>query len=535
MSTISQPTQKLIQRYQTWHQSLQRREEIATIHVDEVASKVAAFYEKIRGVVDWKEEHLFRKTAIERMAKRRLIFRRNGENVATPLVYELIRGGHFPNDKIPESKIEEIQRTINKYLYILDNAPPSTKENLTIRFQDWLLEIAACEIEETLDPPVKEKALTEYATELLNERVVIRRGIVSIGKDITEQEKNIQIYIAVQRSLFNFDIPLISYHLLSKRYPNWHNLTQSELEEIAKNIYSIRENLEKDLNHPLADKFYKVCERYDTPYLILGDILSENPMGAEEKLSQPEALENSIRQAYNRRAATLKSRLGRAAFYATLSIFLTNIVSLYVIEIPLSKFVLGHFSPLAIAIDIFVPTLLMFILISTVRLPKKENLEVVVMEVMKIVYEEKKKDVYEIRIYPKRNIVITGLITILYVLAFLVFAGLVVWGLEQINLPATSHIIFIIFISLITFAGTKIRRRAKELQVIEAKENFFYFILDVFAIPITQLGKWLSSRWKKYNAIAKFFSYLIDMPFQIFVEFIEQWRYFLKEKKEEIH
>ena len=40
---------------------------IPTIHVDEVASAVAAFYEKIRGVVDWREEHLMRRAAIERM------------------------------------------------------------------------------------------------------------------------------------------------------------------------------------------------------------------------------------------------------------------------------------------------------------------------------------------------------------------------------------------------------------------------------------------------------------------------------------
>jgi len=535
MSTISQPTQKLVQRYQSWNQSLQVSEEAATIHVDEVASKVAAFYEKIRGVVDWKEEHLFRKTAIGRMAKRRLIFRGDGKDVAAPLVYELIRGGHFQNDKIPESKVEEIQKIIDKYIYILDNAPAAPKEKLTIRFQDWLLEIAACEIEETLDPPIKENSLTEYATELLNGRIVIRKGIISIGKDVSEQEKVTQVYVAVQRSLFNFDASLISYHLLTKRYPSWHNLPQQELEEVARNIYLIREGLEKDLNYPLADKFYKICERYDTPYLLLGDILSGDPTGAGEKLSKPELLETSIRQVYNQRANTLRSRLGRAAFYATLSIFLTNIVSLYAIEIPLAKFVLGQFSPLAIAIDIFVPTFLMFLLIVTVRLPKKENLEMVIMEVMKIVYEEKRRDIYEIRIYPRRNIVISSLITLLYIFAFVLFVGLVVWGLEQINLPATSHIIFIIFISLITFAGTKIRGRAKELQVIETKENFFYFILDVFAIPITQLGKWLSSRWKRYNAIAKFFSYLIDMPFQIFVEFIEQWRYFLKEKKEEIH
>jgi len=30
-------------------------------------------------------------------------------------------------------------------------------------------------------------------------------------------------------------------------------------------------------------------------------------------------------------------------------------------------------------------------------------------------------------------------------------------------------------------------------------------------------------------------NFLIEAPFQIFVEFLEQWRSFLREKKEEIH
>ena len=73
MSTISQPTQKLIGKYQDWFQSLQPKEGVSFIHVDEVASRVAAFYEKIKGVVDWEEEHLLRKRAIERTLKRRII------------------------------------------------------------------------------------------------------------------------------------------------------------------------------------------------------------------------------------------------------------------------------------------------------------------------------------------------------------------------------------------------------------------------------------------------------------------------------
>ena len=122
MSTISQPTEQLIEKYKTWYQSLQPKEGVSTIHVDEVASRVAAFYEKIKGVVDWEEEHLLRKRAIERTLKRRLILNQENQEMAEPLVYELIRGGNFPNDAIPETKIGLVQKIINKYFFLLKNA-----------------------------------------------------------------------------------------------------------------------------------------------------------------------------------------------------------------------------------------------------------------------------------------------------------------------------------------------------------------------------------------------------------------------------
>ncbi len=88
MSELSQQTQRLIQRYQSWYQSLQPKEGISAIHVDEVASKVAAFYEKIRGVVDWREEHLIRKAAIERILKRRLFLQKNEKGLESRFVYK---------------------------------------------------------------------------------------------------------------------------------------------------------------------------------------------------------------------------------------------------------------------------------------------------------------------------------------------------------------------------------------------------------------------------------------------------------------
>lgn len=533
MPNISEPTQKLILRYQYWQQSLKPKEGSSVIHVDEVASKVAAFYEKIRGVIDWREEHLLRTGAIERMLKRHLFSKTDTTNIAEPLVLDLIRGGIFPNDKIEETKIKKAQEIINKYVFIINNSPENSKKS-HLSLYNWLSSIAACEIEETLSSSAKEVALIDYMFELMKKRIKVKDSILKKAS-ISEQEESIQIYIAVQRALFKLDSQVISYHLLKYKYSFWQTPDNSQLEEISKNIYSIWEEIEKDLNHRLGDKIYQICEKYDTPYLILGDIIAENPQKIEKDISNPENLEKLARNAYKARLKTLKSRLGRAALYATTSIFITKIALAMLIEIPLDKYLFGEFNSLAILIDAFFPPLLMFFLIITIRPPGKENLETVIMELMKIVYPRKTEDIYEIKIARKKGIILTFFVGLFYLISFIASIGIIVLILHKLNFPIISYFIFIIFISLIAFTGAKLRQRARELHIIEEKEGFFTIIMDLFATPLIQLGNWFTKSWKKYNLIAILFNALLDMPFSIFVEFIEQWRSFLKEKKEKIH
>jgi len=527
MPKVSELTQKLISKYEQWHMSQEPKKNVATIHVDEVASKVAAFYEKVRGIIDWKEEHLLKRRAIERMFKRRVLMEE--KDIAEPLILELIRGGHFPNDQIEETKIGQIQKIIDKHIYILKNAPEQEK----ISFYTWLSEIAACEIEEALSPSLRERSLINYMFGIMRQRITLNEKVLKV-KRLTDKEKDIQIYIAVQRALFNLDAPVISYHLLKYYYPNWKNPNEEELKAVAKDILLKKREIENNLNHPLADKFYQITEKYDTPYLLLGDVLSED-LSMKQKVSDPKEIEKSITKAYEGRVKTLKRRLGRAAFYATLSIFLTNIVSLLAVEIPFTKYFTGSFNWSAIIVDILGPTLLMFLLVITIKPPKKENLSRVLMEVMKVVYDKGKDDVYEIKMFRKKNVVFSTIMNLFYLAGFLVILAIIVWGLSKVNFPPLSYFIFVIFLSLIAFAGAKIRSRAKELQVIEEKETLWHFFIDPFAVPVIQLGKWLTIKWKRYNIVAVFFSALIDMPFTTFVEFIEQWRYFLKEKKEKIH
>ncbi len=539
MAELSEQTKHLISKYIFWKKSLKPTEGASTIHVDEVASKVAAFYEHIRTIVDWKEEHLMKRAAIIRKLKRRFLDLELNNipaegGMAEALVLELIRGGYFPNDTILESKIQEVQNIIDKYVFILKNNPESKKGKSGLRFYNSLLEIASSEIEETLTPSMKEMALIEYMFSLMKERIKVSEIIYQ--KDLLKKEEaNLQIYIAVQQALFKFDDPIISYNLLKYKFPYWDNPSQAELLAIAKNMQNIWAGIEADISHKLSKKFYAICEKYDTAYLLIGDILSgENLEKLDEQIDDPSLLEGSIRNAYKTRLKDLKARVTRAAIYSTLSIFITKILSLVLLELILAKIFTGNLSWATLLADVLIPTLLMATLVATVKPPSKKNINMVIVEIMKIFYQKETLDVYEIKLPRKRSFVTRFILSLTYVIGACISFGFIYWIFSYLGFPISSIIINIIFIALILFAGTVVQKRSQELTIEEDSGGFLMFVSDILFLPIAGLGQWMSNKWKRYNAIAAFFNALIDMPFSVFVEFIERWRGFIKDKKEEL-
>ncbi len=536
MSEISLAFQKFVYDYRLLEKSLSPDPKAINIKVDEVASKVASFYERIRKIVDWKEQHLMRRVAVERILKRRLLLRTKEQQIAELFIFELVRGGYFPNTPIEKVKIGVIQGILDKYIFILDNLK---KINLKHRSQGELytdiLAIAACEIEETLDPNfyLKQNALLNFTETIMNARIRIGERAQK-STEITEKEIRIQIYIAVQQALFKLDSPIINYNLIKRYYPLWLSASQDQVQEFAQNICIILEDIEKAMNHPLADKFYKIVEKYNTPYLLLDDIATSNLQKIETEISDPKILDKLISTAYSLRLQTLRSRLGRAAFYSTLSIFLTNIFTLYVLEFPFAKYVMGDINPVAAVVDVLGPTFLMFLLVSTVKMPNRENKKLVIKEVQKIVYQDQPEEIYEVEIYPRGNIIFRLISNLLYTISFCFCFGFIVWGLYQLHYPPLSYILLIVFTSLIAFTGARIRKRSRELHITDEKESFLQVLIDLFSLPMIRLGKWLLNRWKKINILGVVFNVLIDAPFSLFVEFLEQWRYFLKEKKEDI-
>jgi len=533
---LSEATKNLIGKYNVAKQKEAQKNDSPTIHVDEVALKVAAFYEKIRTVVEWKEEHLMRKAAIMRKLKRRFFDLQMSENhnIAEPLIFELIRGGHFENDKIEESKIRDVQKIIDKYVFILKNSPENREGKAGMNFYNWLLEVASCEIEDILAPAIREMALINYMFEAMREKINVPNKIYELGL-LEKDERGIQIYIAVCQALFKLDKPIISYNLIKYRYPKWNKAEQDLIERVSENIFETYKQIEKDLKHPLANKFYYICEKYDTPYLLLGDVLAQNESGETIKdLSNPEKLESKIKSAYSKRLSTLSTRMSRAAIYSTISIFVTKVLSLVLLELLIDKFVGGGINPIVLIADVLIPTILMFLIVFSAKKPSSKNLNTVVMETMKVAYKTNSGDTYEIKTARKKSLTTRIILSLVYVFSSVASFGIIYFTLRYFGFPLTSVIVDIIFIALILFTGTAVTKRAQELTVEDEKEGFIEFLADVFFLPVQGLGKWISNTWKQYNAIAALFNALIDMPFSAFVEFLEGWRYFIKERKEEI-
>jgi len=531
---LSEQTKQFIAHHKNYLQVSQKKEEVPKIKVDYVASRLASLYEKIRQVIDFQEEHLLRKNAIERMLKRRLFFSREPYALSKGLIEELIRGNYFQNESIPETEIDKIGFVLQKYVFILENLPSETKLDEKEDIKPWLIKLAACEIEERMAPPVFQEMVFDYAFDVIREKIFINQG-TSPASQITPEFRDAQLFIAIQKSLLKADESLLYFRLLKFFYPKWLNIEPSYLPEITKNIIQIKKDLEEQLKHPLNQEFYHYTVGYSAPFLILDDVMIGNLTEIDEIIQNPEKLEKIIREAYEERYKICKGKLARSGFRSVVSIFLSKVLLAIAIEVPFDKIVVHHFSYSALGFNLAFPVILMYLIVRSIKAPKRENQELTLLETMKIVYQGKEKEKREIRMPKRRGWFLNSLLGFIYILTYFITFGGIIWGLGKLEFSFLSIIIFLIFLCLISFSGLRIKEWSRELKVGEEKEGPRSLFIDFFGLPVIKVGKWLSKEFSKINLLIVFSNIIFELPFNSFLEFIGNWRQFAREKKGTIH
>lgn len=540
-------TLEYINQYQLdWE--YQHRPVASPLEVDELASTIAKAYERLRKVIDWKEENLLRRGAIERILKRRLLSEiygisilpdLNAEEMAEPMVLELMRSGYFNKGTIARQQVREVKNILNKYIQILDRSHlaklkvngDKKKQKTKTQFYNWMLEIAACEIEETLAPAFKENALINLMT-----NVLFKRSLVSPRSQLSEMDQLIYTYVAVQRSLYSFDDPIVNYNVLKIRYPFWIKEDQTSINQVIEQLQTIYQQLDEDLDNQYSKEFAKLANRYDAAYRIIGDIVEEinnTPKVVAQTLADEKTTMQLTEKIYMRRKASLKGRLFRSAIYSTLSIFVAGIASFILFEGPVARLAGKEFSWFSLMVDLLIPSAFMFFLVIIIRPPADRNLKVVRREIKKVLYEQEEEDSYEVILNRRRNLLLNAIFLLVSGVAGVVSMYFVFWIFKIAHVPWTSMYIDTINVAMVVGAAMVIKQKSKEITI-EDRGSFLEFLTEIFSIPMAKIGQWFNNKWRKYNIFSALMTALIDTPFSALIAVIEDWRNFLKEKSTEL-
>jgi len=528
------PIQKLIQIFT---ERGKNDSNIAKIKVSDMISKVAFFYEKIRNIVDYREEYLLRKGAVERIIKRKLLIEgklaiepQKEIDIAQSLIFELIRGVYLPNNAIPETKIEEVANILIKYAALKKKLNKQYGYKQIKKTHKWLISLMACEIEEKLVPPTREKALADTMYKLMNPLIIFE------GKEtIDEQEKNTQIYLAVYRNLLKYDPILIDYLLLKLYWPEWPQADDKYLEQIATNIKNTRQAIEAQKKHKLRDKLNKIFKKYSFVFIVLRDVINNNPDNIENVLRNPKLLEEKINKVCNKTYKDTKIKLRRSIGRSIAYIFITKMALALAIEVPFDLYVAHQLHYLSLGINIlFHPLLLLFIALTT-RIPEEKNTKIVTNSLKMIIYEQPETQVkYRVKLPAKRGGILQAVFTLIYALTFVISFGILIYILNKLQFSILSMLLFVFFLSIVSFFATRIRKSIKEIIVVKKKENIFTALADFFFTPIVHAGHWLSVNFSKINLFVFIMDMIIEAPFKLIIDVSEQWFAFVKEKKEEL-
>jgi len=159
--------------------------------------------------------------------------------------------------------------------------------------------------------------------------------------------------------------------------------------------------------------------------------------------------------------------------------------------------------------------------------------ELRVEEINRLVFEDKPRE-YILAFPKKRSFATESAVRFFYVVMFFVSLYILSRILLLVNFNAADIVIFVLFTSLVGAAGVKVHHRAREISLEQRKPRFLSFILDVFAIPFISIGTWIISGLSRFNVFVIAVDLLVDLPFQIFVEFIEHMNDFIRGRKEAI-
>lgn len=505
-------------------------DEFTKLSVSRAVSLLAIVYEKVRNAIEFREEHLIRRAAIERIIKRRLSLNPSGQDEAENLLRELLWARYFPKNSLGEDDIDAVQHIINNY--VKTRVQLIRKDNYgDHEFLDgFLMDLLTCEIEETLSPEIsqREAYFTYFIYQTLHKTVRI--------DGLNEDMKDIYFLVALEKSYRKLERPYQRFHLYSLFYKTFSHQTDKELAENGKKLKQMFEKIDQAIQNPNVAKLNRFVKRQLPTYLILFEIISEQKKGVSEILTSKAKLWEAVEKKCKEKYAQVKSRLTTLAIRSLVYIFITKMLLAVILEYPVSMWLYNEAPLLPIIVNSLFPPLLMIMIVLWFKLPDKDNTERIYERIIQTINAD---PTFETRVAliakkkKERNTVLKGFFSILYFGTFVLTLFLIHELLNLLDFHLLSQALFIFFISVVSYFAYRIKQIINEYRLIE-RDSALSPLIDFFFVPILSLGKFFNKGVAKMNFFTVIFDFFIEAPFKLIIDVIEEWISFTKARKDEI-
>jgi hypothetical protein len=328
---------------------------------------------------------------------------------------------------------------------------------------------------------------------------------------------------------------MLRYHLIHYYAPGWRYATSAEIPTYATYLPGLVNHIEQQLNNLTADRLFRYVRRFAPIFITLRDTLNEHEEHIDQLLNEPQKLEIAIRQAIDKRYRDASTRLSRGVTRSIIYIFLTKTVMAFLLELPYEAIFLHSVKITPLAINVIFHPVLMFLIATSIRVPATENTARIIKGVSEVVYNPPEREILgtreeRIRTSGFLNAVFTGF----YGLAFIITFGGIIWMLKIFEFSIVSAFLFLFFLSVISFFGLRLRHNAKEMVMVNKRQGAGEILFDFFAMPVLRAGRWISGKTSQINVFLFIMDFIIEAPFKVLIETVEDWVSFQREKKDEI-
>lgn len=472
-------------------------------------SSIAFAYEQARNAVEYRDEHLIRQAAIERILKRRIFLNQSSQKISNLLLKELVWARYVEADSINEERIEKFKSIIQKYRDAGLLIPNSNKSSL-------LVGLCACEIDESLNFEPENQIIINYVSSALESIIDFDENDKSI--------RSIQIYIAVERSFAKNSEILIRYKLLKVFLPKWNDTSK---------LFQVLDTIEGHLNYQYKDLLKRKVSQISPPFTLIKDFVLENIDNLDELTNDKKILNEKLTETLLQKYNSTKSKVIRASKRSIVYIFLTKMVLALLIEIPFD-ILIGSINFVVLSINVLFPPTLMILFNSTIKLPDANNTSLMTDRVNEYLYVDNLQFEKEIVKTGTEKTTVEKIFYFLFLSTSFMFISALIYLLNLLDFNFVSQIIFLFFLSVVSFFAYRVKEISNDYLLSESSnDSFFESLLDYLFLPIIKSGQWLSSQISKVNILSFIFDFIIEAPLKTFLEIFEQWLHFVRVKKEE--